>query len=152
MSLRVKVTMRSRITLCEKGMPTGEESASALISAEGYFSPDSGRLSYTERGEGGETEVMLSFPPARDSLTVRRNGASEACFTLKSGTTAVFTYAVPPFSFPAKATLISLSNRLSDRGGTLSAVYRMELGGQEEEISWNILVTPREEDTAVDAG
>ena len=145
MSLPVIVTMRSRVELYENGIPTGEEMASGILRSEGELFPDSGRLCYTERGEGGDTAVTLSFPEKRDTLTVERSGASVARFTLTHGRPFPFTYAVPPFSFPAEATLLSLDNRITARGGTLAAVYRMMLGGQEERISLHLLITPKEE-------
>ncbi len=146
MSFPVTVTMRSRVALYENGTPTGEESATGVLRAEGEFCPDSGRLTYTEKTESGETFVALSFPPdAKDTLTVERRGASDARFLLKMGAPDKFIYGVPPFRFSASVELLSLDNRLTARGGRLSAVYFMTLGGQEERISWNLLMTPKEE-------
>ena len=95
-------------------------------------------LSYRESDENGT--VSSSVTVRGGCVSVRREGA--ICSTMHFDTAEPFKtlYSIPPYKFDMEITTKRLDVSLSETGGKIDIMYRMDVGGAKKEARMKITV------------
>ena len=95
-------------------------------------------LSYTERLDGAETQVLIRTDGRR--AVIRRTGAASVTFTLEPNVPHDCEYVTDAGTIPMTVKGAFVETNLSESGGILKIRYTLELGGgdSEHEISIHV--------------
>ncbi|MBO5906596.1 MAG: DUF1934 domain-containing protein [Clostridia bacterium] len=121
------------------GMGSPEISESVLMGYY-YYSEEQIRLTYTERGEGGEVNTEIKADS--DVVTVARSGAIESEIRFKKGEEHSSLYSVPPYKFDMTVNPLRVSFELGADGGELDLYYNMKIGGANKAVRMRIWIQP----------
>ena len=95
-------------------------------------------LSYTERLDGAETQVLIRTDGRR--AVIRRTGAASVTFTLLPNVPHDCEYVTDAGTIPMTVKDAFVETNLSESGGILNLRYTLELGGGESEHEISIHV------------
>lgn len=140
-----KIEVHSVIdNLDQSGLPEGEPEVSDVCS-DGFIKAEEGALtlSYVEIGEG--TRVSCDVIIDGEAVTIKRRGDVVFDVTLSEGKTVSTVYSVPPYSFDTTVRCRRIRQAMTNRGGSLSLLYSMNIGGQEKSVRMTILAVPKAE-------
>lgn len=135
-----KIKIESRIeNLDEAGMSIGDVER-AVTECEGFYyvCPPDFKITYTERGEGGE--VSCEIVRSGDSLTVKRQGAIESTLVFRKGEEYSGIYSVVPYKFDITVSTRRLDVSLDDMGGSIDLLYNMSIGGADKAVRMKIWI------------
>ena len=134
------IKVRSKIEeLDAAGFGMGSPEVNEIdVSGYYYYSEQSVRLTYTERGEGGEvnTEVLFS----EGGVTVKRSGAIESEMHFFVGQEHSSVYSVPPYKFDMSVIPLRIKTELSLSGGEVDLYYNMNIGGAGKAVRMRIWI------------
>ncbi len=136
------ITIKSKIEeLDESGLGMGTpEVSESLISGYYYYSDEYVKLTYTERGEGGEVNSEITL---RDgAITVLRTGAIESEMRFVCGREHSSVYSVPPYKFDMTVTPRRIRTSFLVSGGELDLYYNMRIGGASKAVRMRIWIQP----------
>lgn len=128
--------------LNEVGVIEGDPEIS-IMTLDGFLKreDDLFTLSYTEESEGGR--VVCDVTTDGKTVTLKRRGAVVFDATFVEGESIKTVYSIPPYSFDAQIKTKRIRSDISTRGGELSLLYSMNIGGQEKNVRMKITATPR---------
>ena len=108
------------------------------IKTEGdfFFSPSVSKISYVEEREGARVECTISVKEGE--ISVERRGSVECLMLFSVGKARKTLYKVPPFTFDMTTELIRQRNELSENGGTLTLLYKMNVGGADKKVKMTV--------------
>lgn len=143
-SKKAKINISSTIeNLDSAGLPTGDAERDVIKTlGEFCFSKEEGKISYTERREGGcvECEILVNS----EMISVTRRGSVECEMLFELGKIHKTLYRVPPFTFDMTTELIRRTSELSSCGGELTIIYKMNVGGAEKKVRMKITLEAKE--------
>ena len=114
--------------LDRSGLAEGEaEKNESELDGFYHFSDGEIKISYSEVGESGAVETLVSV--GENCVTVRRSGAILSEFYFKEGESHASVYKIPPYSFDAVVTARKIRKSLDKDGGVLELFYNMSIGG-----------------------
>ncbi len=124
------------------GLAEGDSERSESEACGFYHYSDCGEIiiSYTEKGEGGKAETLITVRD--ESVTVKRTGAIESELFFKEGEEHRSVYSVPPYSFDASVITKRIRRSLGLDGGSLDLIYIMKIGGADKSAKMKIWIYP----------
>ncbi len=105
-----------------------------------YFGDGYARLTYTERGEGGEVNTEIISEGG--AVTVRRCGAIESDIRFAVGVEHSSVYSVVPYKFDMTVVPKRVLCELSSVGGEIDLYYNMKIGGASKAVRMRIWIQP----------
>ncbi len=138
-SCDLELTVNSVIeSLGPAGLPDGDPEIS-IFTTDGRMRVRDGitEISYTEECEGTVTVCRVILHGG--DVLIRRSGAVECSLSFREGESFSTLYSVPPYSFDMKVSTLRVRNEISERGGELSLVYLMNLGGEDRKVKMKII-------------
>lgn len=140
--LEAEIKIKSKIEeLDDAGLGMGApEVSESSLSGYYYYSDGTKRLSYTERGEGGEVNTELTV--SEGVVTVSRSGAIESEMRFENGREHSSLYSVPPYKFDMTVSPRRIRCELSLSGGEIDLYYNMKIGGANKAVRMRIWIQP----------
>lgn len=96
-------------------------------------------ISYKESVEGAE--ISTDILKTENGVTVTRRGALSSTLHFAPNEVYKTIYSVPPYKFDMTVTTVRINSTLSESGGELDLIYRMEVGGACKKCRMRILVS-----------
>lgn len=135
---KVKLNISSVIeNLDSSGLVCGDAERDLIKTAgDFFFSPDESKISYTEEREGARVECDILVNDSE--ISVERRGSIECLMRFSVGKSYKTLYKVSPFTFDMTTELIRRNACLSENGGTLTILYKMNVGGADKKVKMTI--------------
>lgn len=135
---KINLDIESTITnLDDFGLPDGEPEKNHL-SHTGVMrtAGDETVLSYKEASENGSISCSVTV---RDGhVSVRREGAICSLMVFNTAEPFKTVYSIPPYKFDMEIITKRLDVSLTDAGGKITVIYRMDVGGAKKEARMKI--------------